>query len=120
MKRKIMVALTVVFAMSLAATIYAFNQSSAISSTTKANCCAKKDSCPMKKSENSEAKASCCDKADCCCKGDSCPMKSNGEAMNGENCGNCCGGSCPMKKDKTEATSPDAETVASHCKHKKM
>lgn len=115
MKKKIMVALTVVFAMSLAATIYAFNQTSTTTSTPKADCCAKKDSCPMKKSENSEAKTSCCDKADCCCKGDNCPMKSNGENQTGE----CCGGSCPMNKNKT-STSPDAETTASHCMHHKM
>lgn len=99
MKKKIFAALTVMFALSLALTVYAFNQSaSSVSVKTAAGCCAKKDSCPMKNKEAKAENASCCDKPDCCCKGDSCPMRMNGEKISeGKEC--CCkGGTCPMKK----------------------
>ena len=113
MKKKIFAALTVVFALSLALTVYAFNQSSPVSRKTAADCCAKKDSCPMKNKEAKTEKASCCDKADCCCKGDSCPMRANGEKNpEGKEC--CCkGGACPMKSDKqTASVQLKTETVA--------
>ena len=116
MKNRILVSLALVLTMCFVVTVYAYNGTSATTDKTKANCCADKDSCPMKsKDKNSADKASCCDKEDCCCKGDSCPMKSNGEKTEGKS--DCCGGSCPMKKDADKQTS-DA-TSAEHCKHKK-
>lgn len=117
MKKKVITALTVVFALCLALTVYAFNGNGTITKT-KADCCAKKDSCPMKNKENASAeKASCCDKDDCCCKGDSCPMKMNGEKMSeGKEC--CCkGGSCPMKKDaekQSASVKTEMMTIAAH------
>lgn len=115
MKKKIFAALTVMFALSLALTVYAINQSAPVPTKTAADCCAKKDSCPMKntKAEN----AACCDKADCCGKGESCPMRSNGEKTSeGKEC--CCkGGTCPMKKEsdkQTASVDQEIETVAAH------
>jgi len=90
MKKKVITALTVVFALCLAFTVYAFNGNNT-TLKTKADCCAKKDSCPMKNKQANAEKASCCDKDDCCCKGDSCPMKMNGEKMSEGK--NCCGDS---------------------------
>lgn len=107
MKRKIFTALTVVFALCLALTVYALNNQTKVSpkAISKADCCAKKDSCPMKDKQQSAEKTSCCDKDDCCCKGDSCPMKMNGEkSSEGKSC--CCmgGDSCPMKKTEEKQT----------------
>jgi hypothetical protein len=110
MKKKIIMALTVAIALSLAITVYALNQTN-LSSNHAADCCAKKDSCPMKdKSDNSADKKSCCDKDDCCKSGDSCPMK-NGEKTEGKD-------SCPMmKKDAEKQTTSSVDmtnvTVAS-------
>lgn len=122
MKQKIMTALTVVLAMFLALTVYAFNQSSEkISVKTSANCCTKKDSCAMKDKQNNTAGKSCCAKADCCqdgvckgdgckgdkcggdCQGDNCRMKNDGTNGAGKKC--CKGGdSCPVKKDAEKQT----------------
>ena len=105
MKKKIFIALTALFALSFAITIYAFNQTSAAPrAMTTADCCAKKDSCPMKNKQANAEKTSCCDIPDCCCKGDSCPMKMDGSnASEGKDC--CCkGGSCPMKKSSEKET----------------
>jgi hypothetical protein len=109
MKRKVITALTVVFALCLAFTVYALNSKNVSpKNTTGTDCCAKKDSCPMKDKEAKADKASCCDKDDCCCKGDSCPMKSNGEKTEGKDC--CCkGGSCPMKKDTEKQTTASVD-----------
>lgn len=111
MKKKVFAALTVVFALCLAITVYAFNQSS--NAKTSADCCAKKDSCPMKnkQAENAE-KTSCCDQDDCCCKGGSCPMKMAGEKTSEGK--ECCsqGGSCPMKKEaEKQAATVDMTNV---------
>jgi hypothetical protein len=103
MKKKVIMALTVLFALCFAITVFALNQSN-ISARTRVGCCAKKDSCPMKDKQAKSDKTSCCDKDSCCCKGDSCPMKMNGEKMEGKDC--CCqGDSCPMKKDSEKQTS---------------
>lgn len=119
MKKKVITALTVAFAMCLALTVYAMNQTNVSPGmTAKADCCAKKDSCPMKDKQASADKASCCDKDDCCCKGDSCPMKMNGEKpAEGKDC--CCSGSdsCPMKKQSEKQTAKSQMpnlTVSSH------
>jgi len=119
MKKKIFAALTVMFALSLALTVYALNNQPNVAPklAAKADCCAKKDSCPMKDKQKSAEKSSCCDKSDCCCKGDACPMKANGEKPEGKEC--CCkgGDSCPMKKDADRQTaSVDLKrmTAASH------
>ena len=112
MKKRIIIALTVVFALGLAMAVYALNQTH-VSHKTSADCCAKKDSCPMKKGDVTATadKASCCDKDDCCCKGGSCPMKMNGEKSEGKDC--CCkDGSCPMKKNaEKETASVDMKNV---------
>lgn len=116
MKKKLIMALTVVFALSLAITVYALNQTN-VSSNHTADCCAKKDSCPMKDKQANADKKSCCDKDDCCKSGDSCPMKTNGEKTEGKDC--CCkgGDSCPMKKDaekQTVSVNKQNATVVSH------
>jgi len=109
MKRKVITALTVVFALCLAFTVYALNNTNVSPKRTAgADCCAKKDSCPMKDKEAKADKTSCCDKDDCCCKGDSCPMKSNGEKTEGKD-GCCKDGSCPMKKDTEKQTTASVD-----------
>ena len=120
MKTKVITALTVTFAFCLAFTVYALNNQTNVSPkpAAKTDCCAKKDSCPMKDKQKSAEKAPCCDKDDCCCKGDSCPMKMNDEkTSSGKEC--CCkgGDSCPMKKDaekQTVSVNLKKMTVASH------
>jgi len=109
MKRKVIATLTVVFALCLAFTVFALNQPKVSPKhTAGADCCAKKDSCPMKKGDATADKHSCCDKDDCCCKGDSCPMKMNGEKTEGKDC--CCkGGSCPMKKSEDKQTTASVD-----------
>jgi hypothetical protein len=109
MKRKVITALTVVFALCLAFTVFALNKTNVSPKhTAGADCCAKKDSCPMKDKEAKGDKTSCCDKDDCCCKGDSCPMKMNGEKTEGKDC--CCkGGSCPIKKDAEKKTTASVD-----------
>jgi hypothetical protein len=68
--------LTGLMLLTFAVAVYAFNNTKS-SAESKAACCCKGNSCPMKvtvKAENGE----CCDMPDCCCKkGDSCPMKKN-------------------------------------------
>ena len=65
MKNKIIIALTVLFALCLAATVFAFNQSN-VSSKAAMDCCDKPDNCPLKNKAASTAKADCCDKMDDC------------------------------------------------------
>ena len=106
MKRKVITALTVIMALCLAITVFALNKTN-VAPKTVADCCAKKDSCPMKKGDAKAEKASCCDKDDCC-KGDSCPMKMDGEKSEGKDC--CCkGGSCPMKKSEDKQTTASVD-----------
>ena len=114
MKKKIFAALTVMFALSLALTVYAFNQKSPVSTKNAADFCAKKDSCPMKNKTAKAENESCCDKADCC-KSDSCPMRANGEKTSEDKECCCKGGVCPMKKDaqkQSASTISEVETVA--------
>lgn len=111
MKRKIITLLTVVMALSLVFTVYALNKTN-VSPKQRggADCCAKKDSCPMKNADAQAEKHSCCDKDE------SCPMKSNGEKSEGKD---CCSksDSCPMKKSEDKKTTADVDmtnvTVAS-------
>ena len=123
MKKKIFSALTVVFALCLALTVYALNNKTVVSpnaaTKAKTSCCDKKDSCPMKDKQKSAEKASCCDRADCCCKGDSCPLKATDGEKNSEGKKDCCKGSdsCPMKKDadrQTVSVNLKRFTAASH------
>ena len=103
MKRKIMTALTVVFALCLAFTVIALNKTNVSPKRAAgADCCAKKDSCPMKNKEPQAEKASCCDKSD------SCPMKADGEKTEGKD---CCSkdGSCPMKKTDEKQTTASVD-----------
>jgi hypothetical protein len=110
MKKKVITALTVVFALCLALTVFALNKTNVSSKQTggAADCCAKKDSCPMKNTEVKAEKKACCDREDCCSKGDSCPMKMNGEKTEGTDCGSK-GESCPMKKQSEKQTTASIE-----------
>lgn len=112
MKKRVIMALTVLFALGLAMAVYALNQTH-VSHKQAADCCKKSDSCPMKNKEAKAVTTDCCDNDDCCCKGGSCPMKS--EKSEGKDC--CCkGGSCPMKKKteekQTVKAAPESVTVA--------
>ena len=107
MKKRILLALTVVFALGLVMAVYAFNRTNSSNSAVE-------HSCPMK-SMNAEAadnhgKTSCCDRDDCCCKGDSCPMKTQGENASAGCCA-CCGDSCPMKNKGAQAAGIDMKNV---------
>lgn len=102
MKRNILLAIAVMFALSIGAAVYAYN-STTITNATAASCCCKGDSCPMKakdaKMSTASAEKSCCD--DCaCCKGDSCPMKAKTDAakVDGATASDD-KHSCPMMKD---------------------
>ena len=122
MKKRIMLAISVMLVLGLTIAVFAYNTTPSSSKTTM-NCCSKdKDSCPMKNQNQSADKqnaASCCDMPDCCCKGggNSCPMKKQTETSvqtvdmqnvtvvtSGENCcqpgADCCknGGSACCKK----------------------
>ncbi len=110
MQRKVITALTVVMALCLAFTVFALNKTNVSpKQTAGADCCAKKDSCPMKKGDNTDAdKHSCCEKQDCCSKGDNCPMKMDGEKSEGTD---CCSksDSCPMKKSEEKKTTASVD-----------
>ncbi len=126
MKKKLLLALTVVFVLGLAMAAYALNQTNNPNKTASASCCSKSESCPLKnknaQTAENHSEASCCDNADCCCKGDSCPMKVQGETGSSVCCDNCCGGSCPMKSKEAQITMIHASgaNIASNesCPHK--
>lgn len=114
MKKKIIIALTVVFALCLAVTVFALNKSN-VSSKAAMDCCDKPDNCPMKsKSAATVAKADCCDNMD------NCPLKKQNTehqtseidmknvpvVTDGADCcqpgADCCkGGSCCKAKHKS-------------------
>lgn len=83
MKKKIILAISVMLVFGLAIAAFAYTKQTNNSNQAAMECCCKgKDSCPMKnKTENASAeKKDCCDSPDCCCKGgDSCPMKNKTE-----------------------------------------
>ncbi len=72
MKKKILLAFSTMFILTLGIVAFAVNQSN---NTTKAAA----DSCVMKgisaQAADGQTKTSCCDKDDCCCKNGSCPIK---------------------------------------------
>ncbi len=72
MKKRIILAISVMFILGLTVAAFALSQSSKLNNTATTT-----DSCAMKMqtADGGQAKTSCCDKEDCCCKGDSCPMK---------------------------------------------
>lgn len=115
MKKKILIALTAVFVLGLAAVVFAFNQTNNSGKSTTADCCQKSDSCPMKngvaKTDDNQKSDSCCDKADCCCKGDACPMKKQGESASANCCASCCGDSCPMKDKQAQTSGVETKNV---------
>ncbi len=98
MKRNLLLAIAVMFTLSIGAAVYAFN-STTTATNAAASCCCKGDSCPMKSKDakaSADAKESCC--KDDCCKGDSCPMKKGDAAKTNAN-GEMKHESCPMMKD---------------------
>lgn len=133
MKKRILLAITVLMVFGLAIAALAYTQANVAKKAAVSCCCCSGDSCPMKNKDGSaDAKVSCCDKDNCCCKGDSCPMK-NKDAAGSEKASCCCcsGDSCPLKKDgevthetmtdvKHEAAIGDSKTCCcSCCKDKK-
>lgn len=99
MKRNILLAIAVMFALSIGAAVYAYN-STTITNATAASCCCKGDSCPMKSKDAkamADAKESCC--KDDCCKGDSCPMKAKADSSTATATAADSKHSCPMMKD---------------------
>ena len=108
MKKRILLAISVLLVLGLAIAAFAYNQSSG-SLFAKAACsCCTGDSCPMKKDSAAAGQtASCCDSDDCCCKkgGDSCPMKMHGEhtAMHDDSGAAKAGCDCSCCKDKANA-----------------
>jgi len=85
MKKKILLAITAMFILTLGIVAFAVNQSNNSSKMAAV------DSCAMKmnaQGADGQTKTSCCDKDDCCCKGDSCPMKSSGANASAS----CCSG----------------------------
>jgi hypothetical protein len=107
MKKRILLALSVVLVLGLVMAVYALNRTNSSNAGVE-------NSCPMKgmnaQAADHEGKTSCCDKDDCCCKGDSCPMKAQGENASA-NCCACCGDSCPMKGMNAQATGVDMKNV---------
>ena len=112
MKRKIILALSVVVVLGLSIAAFALTKTTVSSVTAMSCCCCKGDSCPMKKKDVSgKDTASCCDNCDCC-KGDSCPMKNKGEkasVMNSDvnkaatDTADCDCSCCHPDKEKTTA-----------------
>ena len=100
MKKKILLALTAIMALSIGVAAFAYTNASN-TKIAAASCCPKgdSDSCPMKM--NSDTKTAM--------NHDSCPMKmkdSSGTATASccDNCDSCKGDSCPMKKKNASAT----------------
>lgn len=100
MKKRIIIAFTVLLALSLGVAVYALNNINH-SHGAKMDCCQKSDNCPMKNKQANGEKTSCCDKDDCCCKGGNCPMKAKSENASMEN--------CPMMKKSAENKEVSAE-----------
>ena len=85
MKKRILLAITVLMVFGLAIVAFAYNKTNHTSHKASMDCCCKDGVCPMKNKDASTADTkatSCCDMPDCCCKGggESCPMKNKGEA----------------------------------------
>lgn len=105
MKRNILLAIAVVFTLSIGAAVYAFN-STTTTNAAAVSCCCKGDSCPLKSKDakaSADLKESCCgDKCDCC-SGDSCPMKKGDASTTAAAAGTATAAdakhSCPMMKD---------------------
>ena len=83
MKKRIILAISVLLVFGLAVVVFAYNRSNQTHQAAMA-CCCKDGSCPMKIKDaavTADMEKSC-DTPDCCCKGggESCPMKTQGEA----------------------------------------
>ena len=107
MKKRILLAVSILLVFGLAIAAFAYQQST--STVTKAACCCcSGDSCPMKKKDSARVgeTASCCDKDNCCCKngGESCPMKGKDHtAMHQEISSGEAKGCCPCCADGKDA-----------------
>jgi len=81
MKRNLLLAIAVMFTLSIGAAVYAFNSTTTTTNAASHSCCCKGDSCPMKSKDakaSADAKDSCCNG---CCSGEgkeSCPMMKEG------------------------------------------
>jgi hypothetical protein len=129
MKRNILLAIAVVFTLSIGAAVYAFNSTTSTTNAAAVSCCCKGDSCPMKSKDakaSADAKESCC--KDDCCKGDSCPMKKGDAAKTGTATATAADAkhSCPMMKDGKMAADHHKEMKGmdhqnmNHAEHKNM
>lgn len=81
MKKRIILAISILLVFGLAIVVFAYNKSNQ-SHQAEMSCCCKDGSCPMKNKDTASTAdmKECCDMPDCCCKGgDSCPMKKQGE-----------------------------------------
>ena len=106
MKKKILLAITTMFILTLGIVAFAVNQSNNSAKTAT-------DSCAMKmnaQTADGQTKTSCCDRDDCCCKNGSCPMKMSGENASVNCC--CSGDSCPIKNKDAQATTAEKKTDA--------
>jgi hypothetical protein len=87
MKKRIILAISVLLVFGLAMVVFAYNKTNQ-SHHAAMTCCCKDGSCPMKSGDTAatgEQKTACCDMPDCCCKGgESCPMKKQGETSQTE------------------------------------
>jgi hypothetical protein len=88
MKKRILLAISVLLVLGLAIVAFAYTKTNHPREKAAMACCCKDGVCPMKDKNAGAAtiadrqNASCCDSPDCCCKGgsgDSCPMKKQGE-----------------------------------------
>lgn len=82
MKKRILLAITVLLVFGLAIVAFAYNKTNHTSHKASMECCCKDGVCPMKGkgAASGEQTASCCDSPDCCCKGGACPMKNKSDA----------------------------------------
>jgi hypothetical protein len=114
MKKKILMAISVLLVLGLGIAAFAFKTTNNSSHHAAMECCCKNGSCPMKDKSTAttgEQTTSCCDNPDCCCKGgDSCPMKNKSDAA-----------------QKTDVDMKNVSVVTSEescdkpcCKHKKQ
>ena len=112
MKKRIILAVSVLLVFGLAIVVFAYNRSNHSSHQAEMSCCCKDGSCPMKNKDAASTAdmKDCCDMPDCCCKGgESCPMKKQGETSQTTSVDmknvtvaagdeNCCCACCKNKK----------------------
>ena len=111
MKKRIILAISVLLVFGLAIVVFAYNKTNN-SHHAEMSCCCKDGSCPMKSGDAAAAgeHKACCDMPDCCCKGgESCPMKKQAETSQTESVDT---------KNATVVSGEHCEMAC--CKHKKQ